>query len=75
MANDAGGATGLVGEKLNIVAFVMDYVEFHFNGAKLKAMRKIVSDCWTSRWASLLPIAWSTVMRASLRARRATVSA
>src|SRR5688500_13837073 len=28
----------LVGEELNAVCFVMDYVEFHFNGAVLRAL-------------------------------------
>lgn len=28
----------LVGDELNIVAFVMDYVEFHFNGPILRAL-------------------------------------
>ncbi len=30
--------TSLVGDELNIVAFVMDYVEFHFNGPILRAL-------------------------------------
>lgn len=30
--------TGLVGEELNAVSFVMDYVEFHFNGPILRAL-------------------------------------
>jgi hypothetical protein len=30
--------TEIVGEELNIVAFVMDYVELHFNGPKLTAL-------------------------------------
>ncbi|MFF5210398.1 hypothetical protein [Streptosporangium sp. NPDC000396] len=38
MACDIDDPTGLVGEELNIVAFVMDYVEFHFNGPKLTAL-------------------------------------
>jgi hypothetical protein len=29
--------SGLVGEELNAVCFVMDYVEFHFNGPVLRA--------------------------------------
>ena len=28
----------LVGEPLNIVSFVMDYVEFHFNGPRIRAL-------------------------------------
>jgi hypothetical protein len=28
----------LVGEELNTVAFVMDYVEFHFNGPRVRAL-------------------------------------
>ena len=28
----------LAGEELNIVAFVMDYVEFHFNGPRVRAL-------------------------------------
>src|SRR5690349_1459382 len=35
---DARGPTVLAGEVLNAVAFVMDYVEFHFNGPKLTAV-------------------------------------
>jgi hypothetical protein len=30
--------TCLVGEELNAVSFVMDYVEFHFNGPVLRAL-------------------------------------
>lgn len=30
--------TSLVGDELNIVAFVMNYVEFHFNGPVLRAL-------------------------------------
>jgi hypothetical protein len=32
------GPISLVGEELNTVAFVMDYVEFHFNGPRLRAL-------------------------------------
>ncbi len=28
----------LVGEQLNTVAFVMDYVEFHFNGPRIRSL-------------------------------------
>jgi hypothetical protein len=38
MAYDADDPTGLVGEKLNTLAFVMDYVEFMFNGPVLRAL-------------------------------------
>jgi hypothetical protein len=34
----------LVGEELNIVAFVMDYVEFHFNGPILRAISNPVVE-------------------------------
>lgn len=51
MAYDADDPTGLVGEELNVVAFVMDYVEFHFNGPKLTALTdprvQIGSQTWT----------------------------
>ena len=30
--------TSLVGESISAVAFVMDYVEFHFNGPRLRAL-------------------------------------
>jgi hypothetical protein len=30
--------TALEGEELNAVSFVMDYVEFHFNGPRLQAL-------------------------------------
>jgi len=30
--------TSLVGEELHTVAFVMDYVEFHFNGSRVRAL-------------------------------------
>ena len=32
------GLESLVGEELNAVSFVMDYVEFHFNGPVLRAL-------------------------------------
>jgi len=32
---------GLVGEELNGVCFVMDYVEFHFNGPVLRALGRV----------------------------------
>ena len=32
---------GLVGEELNAVCFVMDYVEFHFNGPVLRALAPV----------------------------------
>jgi hypothetical protein len=35
---DGDDPTCLVGEELNAVAFVMDYVEFHFNGPVLRAL-------------------------------------
>jgi hypothetical protein len=38
MAYDGNDPTGLVGEQLNTVAFVMDYVEFKFNGPVLRAL-------------------------------------
>lgn len=38
MVYDGDDPTGLVGEELNTVAFVMDYVEFHFNGPVLRAL-------------------------------------
>lgn len=38
MVRDADDPTGLVGEELNTVAFVMDYVEFQFNGPVLRAL-------------------------------------
>jgi hypothetical protein len=38
MAYDGDDPTGLVGEQLNTVAFVMDYVEFEFNGPVLRAL-------------------------------------
>ncbi|WP_051866349.1 hypothetical protein [Streptosporangium roseum] len=51
MTYDADDPTGLVGEELNIVAFVMDYVEFHFNGPKLTALTdprvQMSSQVWT----------------------------
>ncbi|MCC5581381.1 hypothetical protein IMZ11_37840 [Microtetraspora sp. AC03309] len=50
MAYDADDPSGLVGEELNTVAFVMDYVEFHFNGPKLTALTdphvQIGSQTW-----------------------------
>ena len=30
--------SALIGEELNTVAFVMDYVEFHFNGPRVRAL-------------------------------------
>ncbi len=34
------GIKELIGEELNVVSFVMDYVEFHFNGPVLRALTK-----------------------------------
>jgi hypothetical protein len=48
---DADDPTGLVSEELNVIAFVMDYVEFHFNGPRLTALTdphvRIGSQTWT----------------------------
>jgi hypothetical protein len=46
------GIERLVGEELNIVAFVMDYVEFHFNGPVLRALSRpiVVVDGSPSRF-------------------------
>jgi len=38
MAHDGDDPTCLVGEQLNAVAFVMNYVEFTFNGPVLRAL-------------------------------------
>lgn len=38
MAYNGDDPTDLVGEQLNTVAFVMDYVEFKFNGPVLRAL-------------------------------------
>jgi hypothetical protein len=38
MAYRGDHPAGLVGEQLNTVAFVMDYVEFSFNGPVLRAL-------------------------------------
>jgi hypothetical protein len=38
MAHHGDHPAGLVGEQLNTVAFVMDYVEFGFNGPVLRAL-------------------------------------
>jgi hypothetical protein len=38
VAHDGDDPRGLVGEQLNRVAFVMDYVEFGFNGSVLRAL-------------------------------------
>lgn len=50
MTHDTDDPTGLVGEELNTVAFVMDYVEFYFNGPKLTALTnprvQIGSQTW-----------------------------
>jgi hypothetical protein len=34
----------LIGEQLNAICFVMDYVEFHFNGPILRALSKPVVE-------------------------------
>jgi hypothetical protein len=44
MAYDGGDPTGLVGEQLDTVAFVMDYVEFKFNGPVLRALTNPVVE-------------------------------
>jgi hypothetical protein len=45
----------LVGEELNAVSFVMDYVEFHFNGPVLRALTDPVLEAPGGRWISLEP--------------------
>jgi hypothetical protein len=46
------GIEQLIGEELNIVAFVMGYVEFHFNGPVLRALADpiVVIDRVSSRF-------------------------
>ena len=44
MAYDGDDPAGLVVEQLNTVAFVMDYVEFGFNGPVLKALTNPVVE-------------------------------
>jgi hypothetical protein len=46
------GIGRLVGEELNVVAFVMDYVEFHFNGPVLRALTqpRVVDGGGSSRF-------------------------
>jgi hypothetical protein len=50
MAQDVDDPTGLVGEALNSVAFVMDYVEFGFNGPVLRALTNPVVQTPEGRW-------------------------
>lgn len=38
MTDSENPFSSLVGEQLNTVAFVMDYVEFHFNGPRIRAL-------------------------------------
>lgn len=45
----------LVGEQLNIVAFVMDYVEFHFNGPVLRALTHPLLNTGREQFAFPLP--------------------
>jgi hypothetical protein len=47
------GVFSLVGEELNGVCFVMDYVEFHFNGPILRALNKPVLE--TPRGTIIFP--------------------
>lgn len=47
--------TELVGEELNAVCFVMDYVEFHFNGPLLRALSNPVLEKGKERHAFPAP--------------------
>lgn len=47
--------TCLVGEELNAVSFVMDYVEFHFNGPVLRALTNPVITVRGERFRSPEP--------------------
>jgi hypothetical protein len=40
----------LVGEQINAVCFVMDYLELHFNGPILRALVAAVLETPTERW-------------------------
>jgi hypothetical protein len=44
MANLETGPASVVGEELNTVSFVMDYVEFGFNGPVLRALTSPIVD-------------------------------
>lgn len=48
--NPSSGIHQLVGEELNIVAFVMDYVEFHFNGPVLRVLVNPTVDIDGASW-------------------------
>ena len=44
MTNLPAGPASLVGEELNTVSFVMDYIEFGFNGPVLRALTRPIVD-------------------------------
>ena len=50
MARSIRRVEDLVGEELNIVSFVMDYVEFHFNGPVLRALTNPIVELNGGRW-------------------------
>jgi hypothetical protein len=50
MAYDGDDPTCLVGEQLNMVCFVMDYVEFHFNGPILRALTSPIVSFPDGSW-------------------------
>ena len=50
MSNRGTGPASLVGEELNIVSFVMDYVEFHFNGPGLRALTNPIAEVSGNRY-------------------------
>ena len=50
MSNRDTGPASLVGEELSVVSFVMDYVEFHFNGPGLRALTNPIAEVNSNRY-------------------------
>ena len=50
MSYDGNDPTCLVGEELNMVCFVMDYVEFRFNGPILRSLSNPTIEVDGGRW-------------------------
>jgi len=53
----------LVGHELNIVAFVMDYVEFHFNGPILRALTNPIVEATAPGSHSQSPVRGTLFVR------------
>lgn len=56
MAYEGGDPTCLVGEQLNMVCFVMDYVEVRFNGPTLRALTPPIVSFSDRMWTFVIAL-------------------